>query len=494
MTGAPPLVQDRYRLGRTLGAGGMGRVWLARDVTLDRDVAVKEILLPDALVEADRDALRRQMLREARASARLSHPNVARVYDAFEADGRAWIVMEYVASRSLQQVIDADGPMPPEGVARVGLQVLEALATAHKAGVRHRDVKPANVLIGDDGRVVLTDFGVAAVDGESIVTSSGLVVGSPQYMAPERLRDGEAHAAGDLWSLGATLYAAVEGRPPYRKASVMETVTAIAADEPEPPRRAGAMSPVLDGLLRKDPGERIDAAETERRLRLILAPPPVRRRHPWVWVAALLVLVAGGVTWAVLRPQDRTAPSAQMPATAPTTNPPASPSVAPSTPQPSTPQPSTPAPSPTRPVLPDGWVEHRDPTGFSVYVPEGWKRSKEGSMVYFRTAGRSLGIDQTDEPQPDPVADWEGKAEFRVGRGDFPGYDELHIREVDYFRKAADWQFTFESSGVRQRVNNRGFITSPDQAYGIWWQTRESDWAAAEDDLELVFASFRPKP
>ncbi|WP_285687810.1 serine/threonine-protein kinase [Actinoplanes sp. NBRC 103695] len=496
MTTRPATVQDRYRLGRELGAGGMGRVWLARDETLDRDVAVKEILLPDEM--DDRDSLRRHMLLEARASARLSHENVVRVYDAFETDGRAWIVMEYVPSRSLQQVLDADGPMPPEQAARVGLAVLAALSSAHSAGVRHRDVKPANVLLADDGRVVLTDFGVAAVDGESIATSSGLVVGSPQYMAPERIRDGHAGESCDLWSLGATLYAAVEGRPPYQRASVMETVTAIAADEPEPMQQAGALLPAIEGLLRKDPEKRIDAAEARRRLRAVLA-RPARRRWPFWLAAATVVLIAAAAVamWAISSPRQPQKPPAAAPALVPSAGPPSS---APADPPGSAPA-STPASAPASaaptgsalPKLPAGWRDYKDPTGFRVYVPEGWNRSEEGTMVYFRGDGRVLGIGQTRTPQPDPVADWKGKAEYRKGRGDFPGYRQIHIQKVDYFQKAADWEFTFNGSGTRQHVNNRGFVTSKKQAYGIWWQTSDSSWAGARDDLDLIFRSFRPR-
>jgi len=280
-------VQGRYRLGRIIGAGGMGRVWQARDEILDRDVALKEIMLPGSLVASDRDALHRQTLREARAAARLSHPGVAHVYDTFEGDGRAWIVMEYVPSRSLQEAIDADGPLPPSRAAEIGLAVLEALSAAHAAGVRHRDVKPANVLLAEDGRVVLTDFGVAAVDGESLATSSGLVVGSPQYMAPERVRKGETTAAADLWSLGAMLFAAVEGRSPYARPTVMETITAVASQEPDEPLRAGSLRPVLDGLLRKDPADRIGAGEAEELLLEALEPPYVASASASVWPRAL---------------------------------------------------------------------------------------------------------------------------------------------------------------------------------------------------------------
>jgi eukaryotic-like serine/threonine-protein kinase len=149
-----------------------------------------------------------------------------------------------------------------------------------------------------------------------------------------------------------------------------------------------------------------------------------------------------------------------------------------------------------RPPLPTGWRDYHDPTGFRVYVPKGWTRSKEGSIVYFRNyrTGRVLGIDQTDKPKWNPVADWRGKADYRVRRGDFPGYHEIHIVAVPYFRKAADWEFTFDGSSARQHVNNRGFVVSSTQAYGIYWQTRDADWAAARKDLQLVFDSFRPAP
>ncbi|WP_455430573.1 serine/threonine-protein kinase [Paractinoplanes durhamensis] len=185
-TADPQLVAGRYQVQAPLGEGGMGRVWLARDVVLDREVAVKEVVLPDDLTESERDAMQGRTLQEARAAARLAHPNVARVFDVFEDDGRPWIVMEHVPSRTLQDVMDAEGPLDPKRVAEIGLQVLAALQAAHRAGVRHRDVKPSNVLLADNGRVVLTDFGIATIEGDSNITGSGLVLGSPQFMAPER--------------------------------------------------------------------------------------------------------------------------------------------------------------------------------------------------------------------------------------------------------------------------------------------------------------------
>jgi predicted Ser/Thr protein kinase len=582
------LLAGRYQLGKLLGKGGMGRVWLARDVVLDRDVAIKEITLPADLAAQEHDALRRRTLREARAAARLTHPNVAQVYDVLEVAGRPWIVMEYVRSRSLQQVLDTDGAFEPRRVAEIGLEVLAALQAAHRVGVRHRDVKPSNILLADDGRVVLTDFGIASIEGDGITTSSDLVLGSPQFMAPERALRGESSLSSDLWSLGATLYAAVEGRPPYQRPTTVGTLMALAAEEPEPPRRAGALRPVLDGLLRKNPDERADADETRRRLRkaaglkdpaeedlrwnrpsglasaepasagaAIAAPGPSRpppdaapvdvtvrgsaaaparapaetestrpavrpapaagkggrSRLRIVVLTLIVVALAGGVAvvMSVMNRSGtgsaRSSPGAAGPAVNPSSpKPSAGGSNGPSAGAPpggtssgsgsagtASSGPSTGGGSGRRPALPSGWTDYRDRTGFSVYVPKGWSKSQDGSIVYFRGAGRVLGIDQTTRPNMNPVADWRGKASYRVTHGDFPGYREIHIRSVDYFEKAADWEFTFAGSTTRQHVNNRGLVVNSHQAYGIYWQTPDSQWQDAYPDLQLIFSSFRPR-
>jgi tRNA A-37 threonylcarbamoyl transferase component Bud32 len=277
------LVAGRYRLHEPVGAGGMGRVWLARDEMLDRDVAVKEFVPPEWMTDAERDRLRVRTLREARSAARLNHPHVVRIYDVVHADDLPWIVMEYVPSRSLYQVIVQDGPLPPLAVARIGLDVLDALTAAHDAGVLHRDVKPHNVLIGHDGRVVLTDFGLATFVDDGMVTGPGLIVGSPQYVSPERAREGASTVESDLWSLGATLYCAVEGRSPYARESAMATLMALATEEPDPPALAGPLLPVLDGLLQHDPAARLTAEQVESQLRQVMAggaAPSARLRSP----------------------------------------------------------------------------------------------------------------------------------------------------------------------------------------------------------------------
>ncbi len=245
----------------------MGHVWLARDDVLRRDVAIKEVYLPDGLSEDEADELHLRTLREARTAARLTHPSVIRIYDVLQANDRPWIVMEYVPSRSLAQVVTEDGPLPPQRVATIGLALLGALAAAHDAGVLHRDVKPGNVLLADDGRIVLTDFGLAVTEDFGMqVTQAGVVHGSPQFIAPERAKDGTSNAASDLWSLGATLYAAVEGQSPYARATSYATLAALATEPPDPPKRAGDLKPLLAGLLRRNPNARITPARAERLL------------------------------------------------------------------------------------------------------------------------------------------------------------------------------------------------------------------------------------
>ncbi|MGC5029908.1 protein kinase domain-containing protein [Micromonospora sp. DT229] len=264
---ASQLVADRYRLISPLGQGGMGRVWKARDEVLHRDVAIKELVPPPGLTNDERREMRERSLREARAIARLNNVNVVRIFDVLRTDGDPWIVMEYVASRSLQDTLAEDGPVSSAQAVEIGLGVLNALKAAHRAGIMHRDVKPGNVLLGTDGRVVLTDFGLATIPGDPNVTRTGMVLGSPAYIAPERARDGTAGPEADLWSLGATLYAAVEGKSPFARPSAIATLAALATEPVPHSRNAGPLKSVLNGLLRKDPQERITADSAERMLR-----------------------------------------------------------------------------------------------------------------------------------------------------------------------------------------------------------------------------------
>jgi hypothetical protein len=245
------VVAGRYRLIRVIGEGGMSRVWLARDEVLGRDVAAKEMIGPS-------DTWSRT-IREAQTAARLAHPNVVRVYDVLNVGQRPWIVMEYVPSRSLDAVIASGGPMSPAEAATVGIAVLDGLVAAHRAGVLHRDVKPQNVLVAADGRVLLGDFGVAAFDDAGEITRERTPLASPLFVAPERVRDGTSTVHTDLWSFGATLYWTVEGRPPYARATMAEQLSAVQREAPDPMRRAGPLAPVIEGLLVREPAQRLTA-------------------------------------------------------------------------------------------------------------------------------------------------------------------------------------------------------------------------------------------
>src|SRR3954470_24890111 len=242
---ATRLVAGRYRLGTLLGPGGMGRVWAARDELLDRDVAVKEVLLPPAVPQDEREALVARTLREGRAAARVRSPRVVAVFDVVEDDERPWLVLQRLEPRTLADVLEAEGPLDPTRAALIGLQVLDGLAAVHAAGVLHRDVKPGNVLFGPDGGAVLADFGVATLQDDAAVTSTGLVIGSPAFLAPERARGEAPTTAADLWSLGATLFAAVEGRSPFHREGLLPTLGALLTQDVPAAPAAGPLAPAI---------------------------------------------------------------------------------------------------------------------------------------------------------------------------------------------------------------------------------------------------------
>ncbi|MFI0776002.1 serine/threonine-protein kinase [Streptomyces sp. NPDC021212] len=349
----------RYRLLGELGRGGMGVVWRAYDEALGREVAIKEVRAPAGLGDRDIGRLYARLEREGRAAARVSHRNVVTVYDVAMEGGRPWIVMELVRGLSFADVLEAEGSVPPARAASVGAGVLAALRAAHAVGVLHRDVKPGNVLIGHDGRVVLSDFGIALVEGDAALTLTGELIGSPEFLAPERALGQPPGPEADLWSLGVMLYAAVEGFSPFRQDTPLSTLRAVVDAALPPPRWAGPLRPVLEGLLHKDPRRRTTAPEAERLLRLVAAggtpggvrprpeatpttpttptapttpatstaptrplvaaaPPPLGPaddqpppQHPRRAVAALVVgallggLALGGLTWALLNEGDQ---------------------------------------------------------------------------------------------------------------------------------------------------------------------------------------------
>ncbi|MEU8616784.1 serine/threonine-protein kinase [Streptomyces sp. NPDC048623] len=268
------LLAGRYRLGVVLGRGGMGTVWRAVDETLGRTVAVKELRFPNSIDDDEKRRLITRTLREAKAIARIRNNGAVTVYDVVDEDDRPWIVMELIEGKSLADAVREDGTLTPRRAAEVGLAILDVLRSAHREGILHRDVKPSNVLIAEDGRVVLTDFGIAQVEGDPSITSTGMLVGAPSYISPERARGHKPGPAADLWSLGGLLYASVEGSPPYDKGSAIATLTAVMTEPVDPPRNAGPeLEKVIYGLLAKDPAQRLDDAGTRALLRAVLDAP-----------------------------------------------------------------------------------------------------------------------------------------------------------------------------------------------------------------------------
>jgi eukaryotic-like serine/threonine-protein kinase len=266
------LVAGRYRLGERLGKGGMGIVWKAYDERLRRSVAVKELLLPAHLSGEEAEQAKLRAMRESRIAARILHPNVIAIYDVVEADAHPCLVMEFLESKSLSETVAERGPLPPREVAHIGAQAARALRAAHVAGVVHRDVKPGNVLLGEGGIAKLADFGISRAAGDITVTATGLISGTPAYIAPEVAKGREATFASDVFSLGSTLYAAVEGNPPFGPTdNAIALLYRVASGELNPPRHAGPLTDVLLELLQTDPDRRPTMGVAAERLTAVAA-------------------------------------------------------------------------------------------------------------------------------------------------------------------------------------------------------------------------------
>jgi serine/threonine protein kinase len=462
------VVAGRFCLVRAIGVGGMGAVWQARDEVLARDVALKEIV-PLPALSPGRTDIWAQTVREARTSARLNHPNVVRVFDVLFTAGRPWIVMEYVPGRSLYAVVQEDGPVSTDHAARIGLAVLDGLVAVHQAGVLHRDVKPHNVLLADDGRILLADFGVAMFHGD---LADDVILGSPGYVAPERVREGASTVQTDLWSLGATLYWMLEGKPPQSRI------------------RSGRLAKVVNGLLHHDPAQRPTAEATRsllsraRPMRLPMRLP--LRKTAVATTAAALVATAGTVAWAAFAPaggDGRTVPTALSCATA--ADPQVTSSGAP-------PKASTPVKdSGESTALPSGWVRARD-IGFSISVPEGWRRSTDGTAVCLLdpTGQRAVAVAAGAPADPDRVAFWQhAEGDLLSGHGP-SGYQRVDISPALYQKGGADWEYRYDAEGVRWHVLRRAFAAGNGKAFVISWTTRDDQWDSSQRDFRTVMQSF----
>ncbi|MFE7599650.1 serine/threonine-protein kinase [Streptomyces sp. NPDC057494] len=558
-TGAGLLLAGRYRLGESIGRGGMGKVWRAHDEVLHRVVAVKELTAGRFVAEADRLVLHARTQKEARAAARITHPGVVTVHDVLEHDNRPWIVMQYVDGPSLADAAKAAGTIEPREAARIGLHVVGALRAAHAAGVLHRDVKPGNVLLARDGRVLITDFGIAAIEGDSTITRTGEIVGSIDYLAPERVQGGDPGPASDLWSLGATLYTAVEGTSPFRRTSPISTMQAVVTEEPPHPEKAGPLASVIVALLRKDPGQRPRADEAERMLLDAMegrAPTAAQAYVPTQRVAreeldsAAAAHAADGTgtgagagTGTESLAGEPVKATAQWPQSAQPPHGPHQPPVSHPTLVPGSPPPSgrgrwrsavlaallagvvaggavfaamnyaggdrdprgdggrstsatSPASKGAADGIPAGWQRVEDPKGFSLLVPDGWKRQTEGDQVDYTPDNGKHRIRISIDKSPDfenprlHALDLERVLQKRMN------YNRVKLGQVTYRDQVRSvlWEFTWterkDFPGPRHAIDQM-YYEDDGTEYAIYMSSPESSWEKTREQFDIVLQYWR---
>ncbi|MFF4486935.1 serine/threonine-protein kinase [Streptomyces sp. NPDC001544] len=533
------LIAGRYRLADSIGSGGMGRVWRAHDEVLHRAVAIKELTAALYVSESDQAVLLARTRAEARAAARINHSAVVTVHDVLEHDGRPWIVMELVEGSSLADVVKEQGRVEPREAARIGMWVLRALRAAHGAGVLHRDVKPGNVLLGKDGRVLLTDFGIAQIEGDSTITRTGEVVGSVDYLAPERVRGHDPGPSSDLWALGATLYTAVEGRSPFRRTSPLSTMQAVVEEDVAEPEHAGPLGPVISALLQKDPAQRPGAEETEQMLAeavegrrsnaaqafvptqhdgsfartgpqypashpaghgrtdgqgrvtaptavappVVITPPPAarprRRRLRTLALVVAFAAVVGGAGAAAWQKYGAGRPQNEAGA--------------------------SPAPGDTHGT--DTWVPKTDPLGFGISVPSArWKRSvysTEGGIKqidYSPDGGRHFVRIAIDTSPDFPDAYSHQKDLDEQIRQRLVGYQQVLMKRNIYRDcKGSRWEYTWDAlakdpphvAEPRHAVEET-YYSREGTEYAIYMSTPEKDWARTSKQFTRVLQSWQP--
>ncbi|MFE3455693.1 serine/threonine-protein kinase [Nonomuraea sp. NPDC059194] len=496
------LVAHRYRLARELGRGGMGVVWEGHDTLLNRSIAVKEVLLPPELSKSDRERHLMRTAREARTAAKLNHPSVVAVYDVVEEGGRPWIIMELVRAPSLDDVVATHGALPIKEAADVGRQVLAALKAAHDVGILHRDVKPSNILLCDDGRAVLTDFGIATAEGDSSLTRTGMVTGSPAFLAPERVRAlDDIGPPSDLWSLGATLYAALTGRSPFERGEPMATLSALLGEEPDYRRIPPALHPVLKGLLKKEPEERLSAAEADALLAEIIDRqaarrdddyddrPPARRRASRTTLmaaaVAVLVVTVGAGAYLKLSPEAAQG-SARLPqaqAASPLASAPAT-SAPPAT--------ASPTPTVSRKPITRLWSS---PAGWSIQRPTRWRGARAEAYTQWTRPDRSahLGVEQ-QYATLDPHQILRDAEEAMTA-----ATDVRTVRRKSAALGAVDWEFTWTAAAGHPWATEgrlyhevRRAVVSGDTAYVVSWTVAEEQWRRHGRMMRQVMGSFTP--
>ncbi|MFF1625289.1 serine/threonine-protein kinase [Streptomyces sp. NPDC058272] len=545
------LLAGRYRLVDIIGSGGMGRVWRAHDEVLHRAVAVKELTAALYVAEGDLARLLARTHAEARAAARINHSAVVTVHDVLEHDNRPWIVMELVEGNSLADEVKERGRVEPAEAARIGVWVLRALRAAHTAGVLHRDVKPGNVLLSADRRVLLTDFGIAQVEGDTTITRTGEIVGSVDYLAPERVRGHDPGPASDLWALGATLYTAVEGRSPFRRTSPLSTMQAVVDEEPTPSRYAGPLEPVITALLRKDPAARPDAAEAEQMLAEaaegrrpqaaqayvptqhvdtgvaqgpgqdghgqghwstahVPAPhggpggpvvtlhqpvppdasvPPKRRRGRTIaLVVVMAALIGAGGAAAMRYADDWRKGSDSSTATTGTTG------------QKDAQDGKKSGRSTPAGAVPSSWVRVDDAEGFSLALPsKSWKRQANGSQVDYTPDGGKHFVRIAVDPKPDFENPYMHQLDLEEQLTKLEDYRRVSL-QANTFRdcRGSLWDFTWTAlpkqmpfPGPRRAIEQT-YDSRDGVEYAIYMSAPAADWDTARQQFDVILRGWQP--
>ena len=490
----------------------MGFVWQAHDQVLDREVAVKEVFVPDR----DEDRSERAF-REARAAGRLNHPGIVTIHDLVSDEGRSWIVMELVRAPSLEAALRESGPMAPARVARIGLAMLEALRAAHDAGILHRDIKPGNVLLPGD-RAVITDFGIATIIGDEKLTATGHVVGTPAYMPPERLRGEPASEASDMWALGATLYAAVTGHPPGAAPTsagmgpLTPVIEGLLRDAPRTRLTAGQASALLAGLADRQPAGTGPAPATQ--------PVPTRLEEPtqprgssagwWSRRSSRLVTAAAGlavaVTAVVLTVTLSSGPPARHGQATATSTPTSTPSAGrTATAAPRSPSVAAPAIGPAgypaaNPTIPKGYNVFPDPAlHFSAAIPDTWVSTTDGGGRRFCSPGGCFAVIvvQRVSGRSDPISDirLSSAANGSFPAPDYSNYRRLRIAPVAYYAQAAEAEFLLRKRGTAGDLHGlaREFtVTQGGQEYYVQLTALAANWQSWQSVFGVFFATFRP--
>ncbi|WP_255270428.1 serine/threonine-protein kinase [Actinomadura madurae] len=520
----------RYRLLSVVGRGGMGTVWRAYDEMLDRNVAVKEVQLPPRITESERRVMCRRLLCEARATAALRHPGVVAVHDLIVEDGRPWIVMEFLEACSLNRLVTEGGPVGVRRTAEIGAAVLSVLRSSHAVGILHRDVKPSNVLICDDGRVLLSDFGLAVHNGKGPEPADTLLAGiegSPAYLPPERVNGQPSVEASDLWALGATLYMAVEGFSPFLRCHALASMVAVLLGDYARPVRAGPLTPVIEGLLRQNPDDRLTAEATAEMLRNVIGTVP-----------------ESGLTRAVVpRPRRFSAP--RIPFRGRASRPAAArartfrgPRVPWTLRDGRRPGGAPPCGSRwTVPVLPRGrrlrpgavasvavlaalaagagtwtarWTSigkgdavalrpaagvtaktarYHEAGAYSVRVPAGWQAERRGTVMTWRDVGSKRGLRISPAPG-DPLAGLRAEEGGALAEHRYPGYRRLRLEPVpEVVAGAAEWEFTWRE-GAREV---RHVLCGRAAGYQFCFSAPDPDWTPGQRLYDRILRSFKPE-